>query len=222
MPLFIAQTLGWRDGDRLAISLNAPLPPPPCPFPAETRRFWPTFQWADNSWIRDGTGNKLTQRKYDRIRSCVLADLEIERTGPGVYSFRVPLAPGAPAHHSDRKLMRWALAIVFGSPTLRIAEKCEVQSAVTLRQQPELRVPYSWFVMDAGTVHGVSTLSTGLTQGTIVLHRQPDGFHWTIAETSVTYSDGWSDIKVLHQAQRDNGLVVAAHPAIHGFPWVVP
>uniref|UniRef100_A0AAV1V9I2 Uncharacterized protein n=1 Tax=Peronospora matthiolae TaxID=2874970 RepID=A0AAV1V9I2_9STRA len=118
--------------------------------------------------------------------------------------------------------MRWALAIVFGSPTLRIAEKCEVQSAVTLRQQPELRVPYSWFVMDAGTVHGVSTLSTGLTQGTIVLHRQPDGFHWTIAETSVTYSDGWSDIKVLHQAQRDNGLVVAAHPAIHGFPWVVP
>ena len=56
--------------------------------------------------------------------------------------------------------MRWALAILTGSPPLNIAEKLEVQRVVTLRNPPVLKAIYRWVLVEPGVVHGVAALAS--------------------------------------------------------------
>ncbi|TDH68703.1 hypothetical protein CCR75_004597 [Bremia lactucae] len=83
------------------------------------------------------------------------------------------MSPGAASHHTDRKLMRWALTIVFG-------KKRAVQSSVTLWNPPDLSVPYRWNLVEDSTVHGTAALP--MRQEVIVLRQEPDGFHWRVDE----------------------------------------
>ena len=73
------------------------------PFPLAHQRFWPTFHWSANPWIRDMGGHMLTRANYDRIAVCSLAALNIVRTGPAEFMLTVPLKQHLLGHHSAAK-----------------------------------------------------------------------------------------------------------------------
>ena len=61
--------------------------------PAEINRFWDTFNWKANPWIRDQRGNMLSSGTYTRIADCSLAALHIERAGPAEFILPIPWPP---------------------------------------------------------------------------------------------------------------------------------
>ena len=150
-----------------------------------SRRYWPTYWWTDNPWLCDGTGHWLTRTKYDRIRPCSLQDLAIERTGPTTYVCRVPLAEGAGKHHTDRKLGRWALAILLGSPPLDIAQICEVRPTVALRNPPVLRQAYTRELVAAGAVRGVADTAPDILSRGVMLKQASNGINWTVEDSHI-------------------------------------
>ena len=150
-----------------------------------SRRYWPTYWWTDNPWLCDGTGHWLTRTKYDRIRPCSLQDLAIERTGPTSYVCRVPFAEGAGKHHTDRKLGRWALAILLGSPPLDIAQICEVRPTVALRNPPVLRQAYTWELVAARAVRRVADTAPVIPSRGVMLKQASNGINWTVEDSHI-------------------------------------
>ena len=221
MQRLISQVTCWRDGDRLTIWLAEPLPAITWEITAVTCRYWPTYSWADNPWLCDGTGHQLSRTKYDRIRPCSLDELAFERSGPTTYVCHVPLAEGAAKHHTDRKLGRWALAILMGSPSLAIGQTFEVQPTVTLRHPPQLRLSYDWVLDGPGAVRGVARAPPGMSSRGIMLKQEANGINWTVDDSDIPPEYG-HDMAVLRSSQKSLGLVLEAHPSIHSFPWDAP
>ena len=55
--------------------------------PAEIKRFWHTFRWNADPWIRDLRGNMILTSTYTRIADFSRVDLLCERIGPSVLVF---------------------------------------------------------------------------------------------------------------------------------------
>ena len=69
-------------------------------------RFWFTFNWSDNPWIRDRGGNMLAKASFQRIEACPLDQLGLERTGSAEFVLTIPRPAHQSKHHSAAKLQR--------------------------------------------------------------------------------------------------------------------
>ena len=55
-----------------------------------------------------------------------------------------------------------------------------------------------------------------------MLKQKSYGINWTVEGFTVTPLEYWDDVAALQRAQKDQGLVIEAHPSIHSFPWHAP
>ncbi|TDH66184.1 hypothetical protein CCR75_004906 [Bremia lactucae] len=112
------------------------------------------------------------------------------------------MSPGAALHHTYRKVTRWALAIVFGSPP-------EMRGA-------ELR---------NATESAESPSPESLTRRYSSWHSNSGGDRSKTRAERIPLKDEKASYLVasrLDVADLDHGLVVEAHPVVHGFRWDVP
>ena len=75
--------VSWWDGDEFIISYSAKFPDRSMgagDIPVEIRSFWATFNWSDDPWIRDQSGNMLVKPTFNRIEACPLDQLGLELT----------------------------------------------------------------------------------------------------------------------------------------------
>ncbi|TDH68629.1 uncharacterized protein CCR75_003566 [Bremia lactucae] len=221
MQRLISQTTCWRDGGRLTIWLAELLPAVTWEIAPVTRRYWPTYSWADNPWLCDGIGHWLMSKKYDRIRQCALEELAMERTGPTTYVCHVPLAEGADKHHTNRKRGRCALAIHLESPSLPMGRTFEVIHTVALRHPPDIRLSYNWVLVEPGVVRGVEGTALDISSRGIMLKQEANGINWTVDDSHSVPLAFEHDVAVIRSSQRALGLVVEAHhrsTAFRGMP----
>ncbi|ETN10387.1 hypothetical protein PPTG_10525 [Phytophthora nicotianae INRA-310] len=122
--------------------------------------------------------------------------------------------------HSQPKLRRWGIAILTSIPTLTVGSTLRVGTVATLRHPPELRNNYTWIIINAHRIRGVS--STSPEESTFELEQQPNGIHWMISESTQADATTKADIVQLQQHEYTGAIVFQAHPMLHGFPWTVP
>ena len=137
--------------------------------------FWPTYSWADNPWIPDHREQPLRERKFDRLRPCVVADLHIVRIGGKVYSF--VLSTVGAVEHQQSKLRRWGLAILLSAPTISIGGWLQVWRWLHLRNPPQLKSINAWEPTTPGRVQSIMP-KVGCDQPSVIpLEQASSGIH---------------------------------------------
>ncbi|TDH67568.1 hypothetical protein CCR75_000060 [Bremia lactucae] len=143
----------------------------------------------------------------------------MERTGPTTYICHVPLAEGVDKHHTNRKLGRWALAILFGSPPLAMGRTFKLIPTVALRHPPpDLQLSYNWVLVEPGAVRGVESSALDISSRRIILKKEANGINWTVDDSHPVSLEYGHDVAVMRSSQRARGLVLEANPSIHSFP----
>ncbi|ETI48447.1 hypothetical protein F443_07523, partial [Phytophthora nicotianae P1569] len=213
-----ASAESWTEEGEWHVKLMGPLPDMRITRTPEEEAFWPTYESNDNPSITDETGATLTRRKYDRIESCTLEELHITRRSERLYTMGIPFS--TETGHSQPKLRRWGIAILTSIPTLTVGSTLRVGTVATLRHPPELRNNYTWIIINAHRIRGVS--STSPEESTFELEQQPNGVHWMTSESTQADVTTKADIVKLQQHEYTGASVFQAHPMLHGYPWTVP
>ena len=123
--------ISWTTQEEWVVELPRPLRHVPRDMTPEAAAFWPTFSWADNSWILDRHGHVLQPSKYDKIRPCTIEALRVIRVGINTYTFALPTT-GA-RMHQQAKLRRWGLAILLSAPSMEIGGGIQVTQELRTR-----------------------------------------------------------------------------------------
>ena len=222
----LERATSWWEGDEFVLSYSSPFPTRRLgvgEMPDEIQRFWSTFNWSANPWIRDYRGGIMTRRAYDRIEDSSLARLSISRTGPAEFAILIPKPPHQPHHHSMRKLRRWATALLLSTPAIPIGSRLDAHHPLRMRHAPPGLLPYTWNYQGAGVIEG-STLESGPNPTRRVqLHQLADGIHWRCTGHFPELADGFTAAeRTFRSDSQSTVFVFEAHPLLHRFPWSVP
>ncbi|KAF1778110.1 hypothetical protein GQ600_21911 [Phytophthora cactorum] len=170
--------------------------------PDTITQFWGSFNWSNNMWVRNKDEKQLSKRKFDRIKPCTRAELEIQRTGPAEFLMTIP---------SETSTM--------GIDYYTISTPYSHWEGLTCN--PPLK--YTWRLTDEGAIEGkVQTAAAG-ENGQVRLDQADDGIHWFFrGEPPTLLTDTEQEAAKWKQNMQANGLVFKAHPCLHRFPWKVP
>ena len=216
----------WWDGDEFVLSYPTAVPTRPTGadgMPDEIRSFWSTFNWSENPWIRDHSGNMLARSVYNRIAACTLDQLSLTRTGPTEYVLTIPRPANQLRPHSTAKLRRWATFLLLSSPGFPVGSSLSRFQAPRLRHATPVLATYVWSLISEGVIAGRPLGVTGAFTQTITLIQGTDGMHWRCGGLIPELANGSpADRQAFSQELQEHGLVFEAHPQLHRFPWAVP
>ena len=86
----------------------------------ETRTFWHTFQWADKTWIANEHGEALRHKDFPFIRIRTLAELHLQHTGQGKFTFKDPTTTAKRrSRHKQERLAKWLRIIIASGAWMR-------------------------------------------------------------------------------------------------------
>ena len=149
----------------------------------EEEAFWPTYSWAENSWVVDMQRNVLTSTRYSQFQLCPIAKLHLQRIGCRTYSFVLQTA--GTVTYQQAKLRKWSLAILHSVPNLEVGQELHVRTDLRLRHTPQLKQTYIWEHTMTGRIRGVVVNSDQGQQGAIDLEQDSDGIQWSIAANNI-------------------------------------
>ena len=164
----------------------------------------------------------LSRRKYNHIAACTLADLYVRHTGPTEFVFRLPGPNPTTGRHSHKTLKRWVTALLLSLPDIEIGDVMTAKTPIRLRKDLPFRYSVHWTLLKDGTIEGQKQW-LGAHATKVYVKQGNYGLHWYFISSipalkSTLQQPAWQINAFLRKA----GILFAAHPQLHRFPWRAP